>query len=196
MKHVEKKNIGIYGGSFNPIHLGHTVLGKELCKQGYVDELWYVVSPQNPLKHASELLDDKERLHLCHLAVKHTPLLSVSDIEFHLPRPNYMVDTLTWLRGKYPDVDFTLVIGSDNWLNFHRWYKPQEILQHHHVIIFPRKEYEIDITNLPQGVSLANTPIIELSSTEIREAIRSKSYDGRGLPEAVWQEIQNKHHYL
>ena len=184
---------GIYGGTFNPIHNGHTQLGQALVQDGMVDELWFLVSPQNPLKVDQKLLDDEARLRLAHLAIQETEKLHVSDFEFHLPRPSYMVNTLACLSRQYPDREFILVIGADNWERFHCWYHAQEILQHYRLIIYPRPGYQIE--NIPQGVVVAQTPFINISSTDIRNSIGRGDYDGSGLHPAVWKEITLNGYY-
>lgn len=186
----------IYGGSFNPIHTGHIALGQWLVRHNFVDELWFLVSPQNPLKPASGLLDDEARLRLARLAIGRKRRLKVSDFEFHLPRPSYMVHTLEALRTAYPNRDFVLVIGADNWHRFPQWYKADEILRHHRLLIYPRLGYPIDETSLPAGVTLVHTPFHDLSSTQIREAIATDpSYNGFGLEPRVWAEIKAKGYY-
>ena len=192
-----RRRCGIYGGSFNPIHNGHTRLGKALCDQGLVDELWFLVSPLNPLKQQdTSLLDDRARLRLARLAIGRSRRLRVSDFEMHLPRPSYMVNTLSLLREQHPELEFLLVIGADNWERFPQWYKHEEILQHHTVIIYPRPGYQTEESTLPPGVTLADTPLIDLSSTEIRRRIARGDYDGEGLSPNVWKEIQAKGYYL
>lgn len=187
---------GIYGGSFNPIHQGHTTLGQWLVRHNYLDELWFLVSPQNPLKPASGLLDDDARLHLARLAVGRKQHLKVSDFEFRLPRPSYMVHTLAAMREAYPDRDFVLVIGADNWQRFPDWYASEEILRHHRLLIYPRPGYPIDESLLPDGVRLVDTPLLDISSTQVRDAIRTQpSYDGFGLDSRVWAEIKAKGYY-
>ena len=189
--------IGIYGGSFNPIHTGHITLGQWLVRHDVVDELWFLVSPQNPLKPAEGLLDDNARLRLARLAIGRKRRLRVSDFEFHLPRPSYMVTTLEALRAAYPDHDFVLVIGADNWHRFPQWYKSDEILSRHCLIIYPRPGFPIDETALPEGVSLVHTPLYDLSSTQIREAIaHDPAYNGFGLEPRVWTEIKAKGYYF
>lgn len=191
-----RKRIGIYGGSFNPIHTGHTQLGEWLCREGYVDELWFLVSPLNPHKVGdTSLLDDEIRLHLAQLAVEESDTLRVSDFEMHLPRPSYMVHTLEKLREAYPEDEFILVIGADNWERFPRWYKPDEILAHHRIIIYPRDGYEVDTTTLPQGVTRVESPLYDISSTEIRAAIANGQCQGEWLSPNVWEEIQKKGYY-
>lgn len=187
---------GIYGGSFNPVHKGHTALAEKLCEVGRLDELWFLVSPCNPLKEsATDLLDENARLELARMAVRSHPKLKVSNFEFRLPRPSYTVDTLAALRKSYPHRRFTLIIGADNWLSFDRWKSPEEILRHHRILVYPRPGYPVDASTLPCGVTLADTPLIDLSSTEIRRVIAQGGDASYGLDEAVWQEIRNKHYY-
>ena len=189
--------IGLFGGSFNPIHLGHTRLGEALCRSGLIEELWFLVSPLNPLKQtsAAELLPDAERLHLARLAVEGKSHLQVSDFEMHLPRPSYLVRTLERLRKTYPTDEFLLVIGADNWLRFPQWKDSDEILRHHNILVYPRTGFDIDPQTLPPGVHLVNTPLLDISSTQIRQAIRHGHYHGRGLSKAVWQAIKQNNYY-
>ena len=132
------KRIGLFGGSFNPIHLGHTALAAYICEQGLVDEVWLMVSPQNPLKQDLTLLDENERLHMARLAVAPYPMLKACDFEFTLPRPSYTYHTLQALREAYPDCTFSLIIGEDNWDNFHRWYRGEDIARETPIIVYPR----------------------------------------------------------
>ena len=188
--------VGLYGGSFNPIHEGHLSLGRWLVSHALVDELWFLVSPQNPLKPATGLLDDDARLHLAQLAVGRKRHLRVSDFEFHLPRPSFMVHTLEALRATYPDRDFVLVIGADNWHRFPQWYQSDEILRHHRILIYPRSGFPIEEASLPTGVTLVHTPLFDISSTQIREAIaHDPAYNGFGLNPRVWAEIKAKGYY-
>lgn len=186
---------GIYGGSFNPIHNGHTALAAELCRRREVDELWFVVSPHNPLKPDTGLLDDRARLHMARMAVQGNPQLQVCDIEFHLPRPSFMVHTLEVLRQRYPDRRFVLVIGADNWLVFDRWHRSEDILRHHSLLIYPRDGYPVDGRMLPACVRLTETPRIDISSTQIRRAVAA----GRDISEwvcpAVADEIERMGYY-
>ena len=190
-------NIGIFGGSFNPIHTGHIRLARALLRKGLLDELWLMVSPLNPLKQGrQDILDDEARLELVRLATIHDTNIRACDLEMHMPRPSYMVRTLEALRSRYPQHRFTLVIGSDNWLRFPQWRESDEILHHHPILIYPRPGYEVDATTLPPSVRLVNTPLLDISSTEIREAIALGHYHGKGLPRAVWQEIRKKGYYI
>ncbi len=185
--------IGVYGGSFNPIHLGHTRLSEALLRLGVVDELWLIVSPMNPLKAGRTMLPDEERLRLCRLATEGMSGIRVSDVEMRLPRPSYMVRTLQTLREAHPTEEFSLIIGSDNWTNFHRWYRSDEIMAHHSIIIYPREGHPVNGKELPGNVQIVDTPLIPLSSTQIREAINNDpSYSGEGLDPKVWREIKKK----
>lgn len=189
--------IGIFGGSFNPIHTGHTRLGQWLVRKNYVDELWFMVSPLNPLKqNSTELLPDGLRLQLAQLAVEGKAGLRVSDFETHLPRPSYMVHTLAQLRQAYPQHEFLLIIGADNWLRFNQWRNSEEIMLHHRLLVYPRPGYALDTASMPQGVSLVATPLFNISSTQIRQAIANGHYHGRGLSPKVWKSIKQNRYYL
>ena len=188
--------IGIFGGSFNPIHTGHTRLGQWLVRKNYVDELWFMVSPLNPLKqNSTELLPDGLRLQLAQLAVEGKAGLRVSDFEMHLPRPSYMVHTLAQLRQAYPQHEFLLIIGADNWLRFNQWRNSEEIMLHHRLLVYPRPGYALDTTSMPQGVNLVATPLFDISSTQIRQAIANGHYHGRGLSPKVWKSIKQNRYY-
>lgn len=188
--------IGIFGGSFNPIHTGHTRLGQWLVRKNYVDELWFMVSPLNPLKqNSTELLPDELRLQLARLAVEGKAGLRVSDFEMHLPRPSYMVHTLAQLRQAYPQHEFLLIIGADNWLRFNQWRNSEEIMHHHRLLVYPRPGYALDAASMPQGVSLVATPLFNISSTQIRQAIANGHYHGRGLSPKVWKSIKQNRYY-
>ncbi len=188
---------GIYGGSFNPIHKGHVQLAEALCQNGAVDEVWFLVSPRNPLKQtAKDLLDESDRLALARLATAGHPRFHVSDFEFNLPRPSYTADTLAALRQAYPERQFVLIIGADNWHSFNRWRSPEEILRHHRILIYPRPDYPVDTAMLPPGVTLADTPLMDISSTQIRRSIARGEDASYGLDAAVWKEICRKKYYL
>ena len=195
MDHSERLIIGIYGGSFNPIHEGHIRLAKALAESGLVDEMWLLVSPQNPFKVDSDLLDDEMRLHLARVAVADVPGIEVCDREYSLPRPSYMYNTLKALSKEHPDREFVLVIGADNWERFPDWYRSKAIMSKYRIIIYPRPGYVLQ--KVPRKVTVANTPLLDISSTEIRRRIATDpSYDGEELPPAVWEEIKAKGLYI
>ena len=184
------KKVGIFGGSYNPIHIGHLALANYLCEFGDLDEVWFMVSPQNPLKRNDQLWDDDLRLELVRLAVEGYPKLHASDFEFHLSRPSYTVHTLDALQETYPDYEFTLIIGADNWQLFPQWKAPEEIIARHHLMIYPRPGYEIDETILPPSVQKVNTPLIEVSSTFIRESLAQGKDVRYFLHPKVWERIE------
>lgn len=163
---------GIYGGSFNPIHNGHLAIARAAISTGALKEVWLMVSPQNPLKQGGDLLDDSLRLEMARRAVEGEPGISVSDYEFRLPRPSYTWRTLEALEHDHPDREFALLIGADNWALFPRWRKADEILQTHRIFVYPRPGIDIDEQALPPNVSLIDTGLYDVSSTDIRQRIR------------------------
>lgn len=185
------RRIGIYGGSFNPIHTGHISLARHILSAARLDGVWLVVSPQNPLKAGKgNLIDDEVRLRIARKAIEGIPSISVSDCEFHMPRPSYMWNTLRHLSETNPDISFSLIIGADNWLDFNRWYRSRDIIATYNIIIFPREGYPVDATKLPQGVSLVNTPLFPISSTAIRQKVaRGESITGL-VPATVEEEVK------
>ena len=190
-----KKTTGIYGGSFNPVHEGHVRLAKALADSGFVDEMWLLVSPQNPFKVDARLLDDEIRLHLARVAVRDVQGVEVCDREFYLPRPSYMYNTLSALAGEHPDREFVLVIGADNWERFPAWYHSKDILSTYRIIIYPRPGYVLQ--DLPPCVTVADTPLFDISSTEIRRRIATDpDYQGEGLNPEVWEEIKERRLYI
>lgn len=168
---VKQMNIGIFSGSFNPVHIGHLALANYLCEYEGLDQVWFMVSPRNPLKEADELMDDSLRLKLVQLAVEGYPKFRASDFEFRLPRPSYTVHTLDELRRAYPQHVFHLIIGSDNWLLFPRWRESERILATTPLIVYPRPGYPVDPQTLPPTVRMTSAPVFEISSTFIRQAI-------------------------
>lgn len=195
---LKKTITGVYGGSFNPIHIGHTSMASRIISLGFVDEMWLVVSPQNPLKD-SGLWEDDFRLSLARVAVRDVEGVEVSDVEFGLPRPNYMIVTLETLSANYPDREFVLVIGQDNWDCFNKWYRWEDIQKRYRLLVLPRRsgEQSADIPlvhdNGVSRVTFVETPLVDMSSTWIRSEIeRNPSYDGEGLAPEVWDIIKRK----
>ncbi len=165
--------IGVYGGTFNPIHIGHTSLAQSLVEQHMVDEVWLMVSPQNPMKQPTA--DDyQHRLNMARIATRGMAHIRVSDFERSLPLPSYTITTLNSLSHEYPQHQFTLIIGADNWQRFGHWYQADEILRRYSVIIYRRPLFDIDPHTLPPNVSIADTPLYDVSSTEIRNRQKLK----------------------
>lgn len=160
-------NIGLFGGTFDPIHKGHTALAEYIRKELKLDEVWFLVTPQNPWKKDKSLSPDSMRLEMARIALRPFPCLKASDYEFHLEKPSYTYQTLRSLRSDYPQHCFTLIIGADNWAGFDKWSHPEEILTHHPIAVFPREGYPLPASSSPD-VHLINAPLINVSSTEIR----------------------------
>lgn len=167
------RRTAILGGSFNPIHNGHIALAKFILKEQIADDVWLLVSPQNPLKKNSDLLDEGFRFHLAKIAVKNEEHIFASDFEFHLSRPSYTWNTLNALSETYPDQEFLLTIGADNWLIFDKWAHYKEIINKYQIIIYPREGFSIDTETLPDTIHYINAPLYPYSSTEIREAYQT-----------------------
>jgi nicotinate-nucleotide adenylyltransferase len=182
--------VALYGGSFNPIHNGHIQLAQELLRRGWVDEVWFEVSPQNPLKQRGDLAEDAIRLEMARCAISEIPHTRIDDTEMHLPRPSYMLNTLRTLQRLHPSITFCLLIGADNWECFPRWYRYEEILRDFPVFVYPREGSEIDVEALPSTVKLLETPLFPISSTEIRHRIHTgESIEGL-VPEAVSEYLK------
>ena len=190
--------IGIYGGSFNPIHKGHTQLAAFIVAQGLVDELWLLVSPLNPLKSGemSNIAEYEHRLKMAELATEGIEGVNVSDFERHLPLPSYTINTLGELQKVYPEHEFVLVIGADNWEQFPRWYHADEIIEKYRILIYRRPGCEIDETALPASVQVVDTPLYDVSSTQIRESVKKGRMMRRWLDEKVARYIKRHQLYL
>jgi nicotinate-nucleotide adenylyltransferase len=183
--------VALYGGSFNPMHNGHIRLAQEVLRQGWVDEVWFEVSPQNPLKQRADLAEDAVRLEMARRAVAHIPGTRVDDTEMHLPRPSYMLHTLRALQEMHPMVAFSLLIGADNWECFPRWYRYEEILRDFPIFVYPREGSSIDASTLPSTVTLLEVPLFPVSSTEIRERLHRGEDITDMVPQAVQEYLKN-----
>lgn len=178
---AEPLSIGIYGGTFDPPHNGHIALARAFLSQVNLDEVWFVVSPQNPFKTDKQLLDDRLRLSMVKEAIIGERGLKVSDVEFSLPRPSYMYRTLRFLSEKYSRYKFTLLIGGDNWEAFDKWKNADEIIENYQIVIYPRRNEKFTTDSLPPHVTLLDTPLLDISSTEIRQRI----HDGLSIDDLV-----------
>ncbi|MCR8667403.1 nicotinate (nicotinamide) nucleotide adenylyltransferase [Aestuariibaculum sp. M13] len=185
--------IGLYFGSFNPIHVGHLIIANHIAEHSDLDEVWFVVTPHNPFKNKSSLLDNFDRLELVHRATKDYDKLKPCDIEFNLPQPNYTVNTLVHLQEKYPKHEFALLMGEDNLKSFHKWKNYQVILENHHIYVYPRISGEQQTTifdNHPK-IHHIDAPVMELSSTFIRKSIKEGKNVKPMLPTHVWEHIDD-----
>ena len=189
--------IGVYGGSFNPIHKGHTELAASIVQQGLVDELWLLVSPLNPLKQGetSDIAEYEHRLSMARLATEDIEGVKVSDFEKNLPLPSYTITTLGELHKAYPEHEFVLVIGADNWERFPRWYHAQEIIDTYSILIYRRPGCEMDETLLPLSVQVVDTPLYDISSTEIRESVKKGRMPLKWVDRKVATYIRVHHLY-
>lgn len=166
------RQIGLFFGSFNPIHLGHTQLAQTIYEQVGLDEIWFVVSPHNPLKDASILITEQQRLHMVELAIADMPHIKACDIEFSMPKPSYTINTLQSLQSKFPDTRFYLIIGTDNLNNFTKWKDYQTILADYPIITYPRQGDDIKkIRQQYPQVRFVDAPFLPISSTDIRDSI-------------------------
>ena len=186
---MKKIKTGIYGGSFNPIHNGHIAIARKMIELAGLDEVWLMVSPQNPLKHSADLLDEQLRLDMTRMALGPYPQLKACDYEFHLPRPSYMWHTLQSLSARYPDREFTLIIGADNWACFDRWYHAADIIAHYPIVIYPRQGSTVDSSTLPPTVRLVDTPLYNISSTEVREDVRAGRDISAKVPSSIVDDV-------
>lgn len=182
---TNKIRTGIYGGSFNPIHNGHIAIARAMLDCDAVDEVWLMVSPQNPLKQSADLLDERLRLDMTRRATADIPCVTACDYEFHMPRPSYMWHTLQSLSRDYPDREFTLLIGADNWQVFDRWYHADDIIAHYPIRIYPRRGYDIEASTLPHNVKLVDTGLYDVSSTMVRERIRRGEDVSQLIPASI-----------
>ncbi len=192
------KKIGLFFGSFNPIHIGHLILANYILENSDMDELWFVVSPQNPFKDKKELLNDHNRLDMVQLAVKNYPNMRASNVEFSLPKPSYTIDTLTYLHEKYPEYSFSLIMGEDNLDSLHKWKNADILIKNHHIIVYPRvfDGAKKDSEYLRHdNISLVKAPIIELSATEIRNMIKEGKNVRPMLPPEVFEYLDGSSFY-
>ncbi|AOW08614.1 nicotinate (nicotinamide) nucleotide adenylyltransferase [Flavobacterium gilvum] len=189
--------IGLYFGTFNPIHIGHLIIANHMAEHSDLDQVWMVVTPHNPLKKKSTLLDDYHRLQMVHLATEDFPKIKPSDIEFKLLQPNYTVNTLAHLQDKFPQHEFSLIMGEDNIKSLHKWKNYNTILEHHDIYVYPRISSEVENLELKNhpNVHLIDAPIVEISSTTIRETIKKGKNVQPLLPYKVWDYIDHNNFY-
>ena len=189
-------NIGLYFGSFNPIHIGHLIIANHVVNFSDINQVWLVISPQNPLKPSNTLLNEYHRLHLVQKAIEDNPKLKASDVEFRLPKPSYTIDTLLFLKEKYPKHKFSVVMDSDSYQNINNWKEAEKLKKDYSFIIYERHDFIIDKINIEkEKVIVLKAPLLEISATTIRNNIKSGKSIKYLVPEVVDKEIVENGYY-
>jgi len=186
-------DIGLYFGSFNPIHHGHLIIANFIADNTSLNQVWFVVSPQNPFKISSNLLNEYQRLHLVRLAVEGERKLKVSDIEFHLPKPSYTIDTLTYLEEKYSEHRFSIIMGGDSFQNIDKWKNAEVLLKRYPIYIYNRPGFAVNAKSESQIV--VNAPLLEISATYIRNCVKNGKSIRYMVPDVVREEIEKGSYY-
>lgn len=186
--------IGLYFGSFNPIHHGHLIIASHLINQTDLNEVWLVVSPQNPFKSSSVLLNEHHRYHLVQTALENETKIKASNIEFKLPKPSYTVNTLTYLKEKYPQHEFFIIMGSDGFQNINKWHNAEVIIKNYPIYIYKRPGFEVT-QNFGADIKILEAPLLEISSTHIRKLIKENKSIRYLVPEDVREEIEKNNYY-
>ena len=183
----------LLGGTFNPLHNGHLAIAKSVLEQGLADEVWLLVTPCNPWKKDQKLLDDRLRYDMAADAVRDIKGIFASDYEFNLPKPSYTANTLRRISADYPDREFILTIGADNWVKFENWREADFILNNYRIIVYPRTGYET--AAMPDGVALLKCPLVNLSSTDIRNLVAKGELINEMVPASIARTIQELNLY-
>lgn len=190
-----KAHVGLFFGTFNPVHIGHMIIAQYMLEYSDMDQLWFIVTPHNPHKKKSTLLDDRQRLHMVDLAIRDHVRMKASDEEFHLPQPSYTITTLSHLSEKYPDKKFSLIMGMDNLQSFHKWKNFDRIIDQHDLYVYPRPGFDGGEFGDHPKVHVIDAPNMEISATRIREALRDKKDISFMLPEKVWEYLRDTNLY-
>lgn len=188
-------HIGLFFGSFNPIHIGHMVLANYMVAYTALEQVWFVVSPHNPLKEKKSLLDQNQRLHMVNLAIEDSDFYRSSNIEFQLSQPSYTINTLAHLKEKYPQHRFSLIIGEDNLQSFNKWKNYEEILKKHQLYVYPRPNCNAEMLKNHPSVIMTEAPQVEISSTFIRNALKEHKDVSSFVPTKVWKYLIEMHFY-
>ena len=186
--------VGLYFGSFNPIHIGHLIIASHVLNETDLQKLWFVLSPQNPFKYSATLLNEFDRLHLVQKAVEGDDRLRASDIEFSLPKPSYTSHTLAYLEEKYPAYEFSIIMGSDSFQNLDKWKNAEAIIQHYPILVYERPGFPVNNT-LGASIHVVKAPLLEISATHIREAIQRGKSIKYLVPDSVEKEITTNRFY-
>ena len=190
------KNTGLFFGSFNPIHVGHIMIANYMNEFEGMDEVWFVVSPQNPFKERTELIPEEHRLNMVEIAVKDLENVKACDVEFTMPQPSYTIDTLNLLHQKYPQNDFHILMGSDNLIYLDRWKDADTIINKYPKLVYPRSNYAVNLSDLPAKTRITNAPVVDISSTMMREWISSGHNIKAFLPAGVFEYIKENALYV
>ena len=191
-----KLKIGLYFGTYNPIHIGHLAIANYMVEFTAIDQLWFVVSPQNPHKEKKNLLDDYQRLEMVHRAVEGDDRMRASNIEFNLPKPSYTVETLAYLKDQHPNYDFVILMGSDNLESFHKWKNYETILENYGVVVYPRPGFDRTKVEVHKNITIAeDAPLMEISASFIRSAIRQGKDMRHFLPQKTWEYLEEMNFY-
>ncbi len=180
----------LFGGTFNPLHNGHLTIARSVLEQGLADEVWILITPCNPWKKNQELLDDRLRYDMVSDAVRNIEGIYASDYEFQLPKPSYTAETLRHISADFPDREFILTVGADNWVKFHIWREADFILENYHIIVYPRQGYPIK--NVHGNVTLLDCPLMNISSTQIRQMVKEGTPINGLVPSSVARTIKKK----
>ena len=197
MAKSNKIKIGLYFGTFNPIHSGHLIIANHMVEHSDLDEIWLVVTPHNPFKNKSSLLDNHHRFEMVYKATENYSKIKPSDVEFKLPQPNYTIYTLAHLTDLYPDKEFSLIMGEDNLKSFHKWKNFETILEHHQIYVYPRisdGNPDIPLVN-HKKINKIEAPVVQISSTMIRNGIKSGKNIQPLLSKEVWEYVDEMNFY-
>lgn len=189
------QRIGLFFGSFNPIHIGHMIIANHMANETALDQVWLVVSPHNPFKNRNNLADDRLRYHLAYLAIDDNPKIGVSDIEFALPKPSYTIDTLAYLHEKYPHKEFSLIMGGDNLLTLNKWKNSDLLINRYKIYVYKRPGYDTDTILQHPNIEIIEAPLLDISATYIRDLLKSGKSVRYLLPDAVRLELEKTNPY-
>lgn len=187
--------IGLYFGSFNPIHTGHLIIASHLAQYTLLQQVWLVISPQNPLKNSIALLNENHRKRLVDLAIEGDDKLRTCNIEFKLPRPSYTIETLAYLSDNYPQHEFAVIMGSDSFSNIKKWKNYEALLRNYEIYIYMRPGFNVNPEMISENITILNAPLLQISSTHIREMIRQKKSIRYLAPDVVREEIEQQQYY-
>lgn len=190
-----QKKIGLFFGTFNPIHVGHLIIANFMAEYTDLQQVWFVVSPQNPMKKKDSLLPERQRLAMVNEAIGDDTRFKGSNIEFGLPKPSYTINTLTYLQEKHPNTHFALIMGSDNLQNFTQWKNHEQILSQHSLYVYPRPGFDGGELKDHPAVKVTNCPLMEISSTFIRQAVKEKKDVSHFMPPAAYHYMKEMHFY-